>query len=124
MKGLNFNCTVLNGLVYAGESQSLPIKILVLMVLSFVVGVGTSGDECSDIYRGKKAFSEIEVVTVARYLYNNKASLAGYMDIHAYSQLWMTPWGYTRSYPRDYREMVSIAIESAIILVVYWVQQS
>lgn len=27
------------------------------------------------------------------------------MDIHAYSQLWMTPWGYKRAYPKDYAEM-------------------
>ena len=29
------------------------------------------------------------------------------MDIHAYSQLWMTPWGYARKYPADYNELVS-----------------
>ena len=28
------------------------------------------------------------------------------MDIHAYSQLWMTPWGSTKTYPKDYTEMV------------------
>lgn len=28
------------------------------------------------------------------------------MDIHAYSQLWMTPWGYKRAYPKDYTELV------------------
>ena len=29
------------------------------------------------------------------------------IDVHSYSQLWMTPWGYVKSYPRDYRELVS-----------------
>ena len=29
------------------------------------------------------------------------------MDIHAYSQLWMMPWGYKRAYPEDNGEMVS-----------------
>ena len=43
---------------------------------------------------------------VARYLYKNRNNLIGYMDIHAYSQLWMTPWGSTKTYPKDYTEMV------------------
>ena len=43
---------------------------------------------------------------VARYLYNNRHNIIGYMDIHAYSQLWMTPWGSTKTYPKDYTEMV------------------
>ncbi len=68
--------------------------------------MGTSSNECSDIYRGPKAFSEIEVKQVADYLKSIKSQLAGYIDIHAYSQMWMTPWGYTRQYPRDYSEMV------------------
>ena len=30
------------------------------------------------------------------------------MDIHAYSQLWMTPWGHGKGqYPPTYQEMVS-----------------
>ena len=29
------------------------------------------------------------------------------MDIHAYSQLWMTPWGYKKADPGDNGEMVS-----------------
>lgn len=28
------------------------------------------------------------------------------MDIHAYSQLWMTPWGYTKYPTRDHNELV------------------
>ena len=77
-------------------------------ILEFFIvkGVGTSSSECADTYRGRSAFSEIEVRNVANYLSRNKNNLAGYMDIHAYSQLWMTPWGYTRRYPRDYSEMV------------------
>ena len=44
---------------------------------------------------------------MARYLYKNRRSLIGYMDIHAYSQLWMTPWGYKKTLPKDYTELVS-----------------
>ena len=69
-------------------------------------GVGTSSSPCRDTYHGPRPFSEIEVVNVARYLYRNRRNLVGYMDIHAYSQLWMTPWGFTKANPRDYSEMV------------------
>ena len=71
-----------------------------------LLGVGTSSSPCRDTYHGSRPFSEIEVFNVARYLYKNRHNLIGYMDIHAYSQLWMTPWGYTRTYPEDYAEMV------------------
>ena len=69
-------------------------------------GVGTSSNPCRDTYHGPRPFSEIEVRNVARYLYKNRRNLIGYMDIHAYSQLWMTPWGYKRAYPKDYTELV------------------
>eukprot|EP00794_Sanderia_malayensis_P006276 gene6276-6997_t len=72
-------------------------------------GVGTSSSECSDIYRGRRAFSEIEVSNVANYLSRNKYQIAGYIDVHAYSQMWMTPWGYTKRYPSHYSEMMRVA---------------
>jgi len=72
-------------------------------------GVGTSSNPCMDTYHGRRPFSEIEVLNVARYLYKNRHNLIGYMDIHAYSQLWMTPWGYTRTLPKDYNEMERVS---------------
>ncbi|XP_058960443.1 carboxypeptidase B [Pocillopora verrucosa] len=72
-------------------------------------GVGTSSNPCRDTYHGPRPFSEIEVRNVARYLYKNRRNLIGYMDIHAYSQLWMTPWGYKRAYPKDYTELKRVS---------------
>ena len=45
---------------------------------------------------------------VASYLslLSRQRKIAGYMDIHAYSQLWMTPWGYTKYPTRDHDELV------------------
>ena len=71
-------------------------------------GVGTSRNPCSDIFHGQRPFSEREVLSVAKYLYSIRKRLIAYYDIHAYSQLWMTPWSYTRQYPSDYSEIVSI----------------
>jgi len=73
-------------------------------------GVGTSSNPCRDTYRGTKPFSEVETRNVARYLQSIRWSLVGYLDIHAYSQLWMTPWGHAkRAYPSTYSEMMRVA---------------
>lgn len=79
--------------------KSYPVSLL-------PTGVGTSSNPCSAIYHGSRPFSEVEIRNVASYLYRNRRNLIGYMDIHAYSQLWMTPWGYKKAYPKDYAEMV------------------
>lgn len=70
---------------------------------------GASGSPCSDTYYGTRPFSEVEVRNVARYLYKNRQNLIGYMDIHAYSQFWMIPWGYKRAYPDDNGEMMRVS---------------
>ena len=70
-------------------------------------GVGTSS-RCGDIYHGPRPFSEVETYNVAKYLLKQRRNLIGYMDIHAYSQLWMTPWGYKRAYPDDDGEQMRV----------------
>lgn len=72
---------------------------------------GASGNPCNDAYRGTHAFSEVEVRNVANYLkdLSKRDQIAGYMDIHAYSQLWMTPWGYTQQPTRDYDELMRVS---------------
>jgi len=76
---------------------------------------GSSSDPCSDIFHGPRAGSEVEPLAVANFL---KATprVAGYMDIHSYSQLFMSPWGYTAAYPSDYQEMLNMmnSVVSAI----------
>lgn len=72
---------------------------------------GASSNPCNDAYRGSHAFSEVEVRNVANYLksLSNEGQIAGYMDIHAYSQLWMTPWGYTKQPSRDHEELMRVS---------------
>jgi len=75
-------------------------------------GEGTSGYVCSDIYRGAKAFSEIETKTISEFLtqIHSQQTLKLYIDVHAYSQLWFTPYGYSdNSYPNDYSELLRVA---------------
>ncbi|EDO46924.1 predicted protein [Nematostella vectensis] len=65
---------------------------------------GTSNNECSQIYRGKQAFSEKVTYNVAKFLYENRHRLKGYIDFHAYSQMFLSPWGYTDAKPSNYTE--------------------
>lgn len=75
-----------------------------LCFLYVVLVPGASDEPCDDDYRGIEPFSEVEVKNVAEYLRKNRP--VGYMDIHSYSQLWMTPWGYTERKTRDHKELV------------------
>jgi len=62
---------------------------------------GASGNPCDDAYEGPKAFSEVEVRSVAGFL-KNITGLNGYVNFHSFAQLWMSPWGYTAAKPSDY----------------------
>ena len=88
--------------------------ILINVFSAFLLVPGASGNPCNDAYRGTHAFSEVEVKNVANYLKDNQ--IAGYMDIHAYSQLWMIPWGYTQQPTNDHEELVrKLPVKHAII---------
>uniref|UniRef100_A0A7M5XDB1 Peptidase M14 domain-containing protein n=1 Tax=Clytia hemisphaerica TaxID=252671 RepID=A0A7M5XDB1_9CNID len=66
-------------------------------------GVGTSSNCQSDVYRGPQPASEVEVQNVQRYL--GALNLKSYWNVHAYSQLVLTPWSWTTTLPRDYSEI-------------------
>jgi len=75
-------------------------------------GEGTSSNTCSDIYRGPYAFSEVETRSLAEFLtqLHNQQTIKMYIDVHAYSQLWFTPYGYSSNkYPSDYSELLRVA---------------
>ena len=66
---------------------------------------GASAEPCKESYRGLSAFSEVEVKSVANYL--EKLSKA-YWNLHAYSQLFLTPWSYSTNDTSDQLEFVGI----------------
>jgi len=74
-------------------------------------GVGTSPNECTDIYHGKYAFSEPCTRAVSNYLAQVASSqgLKSYWGVHCYSQLVLFPWGYTTRRAPDYREIKRVA---------------
>jgi murein tripeptide amidase MpaA len=65
---------------------------------------GSSSDPCNDAYHGPAPGSESEPLALANFV-KNTPRVMGYIDIHSYSQLWMSPWGYTTALPADYSRM-------------------
>jgi len=64
-------------------------------------GAGTNTNPCSEAFCGPTAFSEIEVRTIALFI-RDAQKFIGYINFHAYGQLWMGPWGYTDDLPIDF----------------------
>jgi carboxypeptidase A1 len=62
---------------------------------------GASRDPCDDAYCGPRAFSEVETKAVADYV-TKVGNVIGFIDFHAYSQLWMQPYGWTGTKPKDF----------------------
>lgn len=57
---------------------------------------GSSNRPCAETYAGEKAFSELESSSIAQFLWDNRASVRVYMSLHAFSQMWLYPWGYKK----------------------------
>ncbi|CAF3428507.1 unnamed protein product [Rotaria socialis] len=64
---------------------------------------GASSDPCDDTYCGSKPFSEVETAQVSNFLLTHNDTFVHYINFHSYSQLWMSPWGYTTSKPAQFK---------------------
>lgn len=56
---------------------------------------------CGQTYCGPTPFSEVEVENVAKYLQglqSSGADVKAFLDVHAFSQFWMWPYGYTKDF--------------------------
>ena len=58
---------------------------------------GSSGDPCSDIYRGPAAFSEPETQAIKGVLdaLAGQGRLAAHLDVHSYATKFLSAWGWT-----------------------------
>jgi hypothetical protein len=74
---------------------------------------GTSTNKCSDSYQGPSPASEVEVQAIQSFLCGHKDTLKGYINFHAYGQLWMSPWGYTDALPVDYTDQNNLSAAAA-----------
>jgi len=79
---------------------------------------GTSTNPCAETYRGRVAASEIEVRQVQTFLTTNQetSSIQAYLNFHAYSQLWLSPYGYKSAPPPNNNELQSVGRAAAAAL--------
>lgn len=69
---------------------------------------GASKDPCSPIYCGRSVTSEPEVKGVADFIESVPGRFKAYVDFHGYLQVWLSPWGHSRGFPRRYIVQVII----------------
>ncbi|KAG0309255.1 Carboxypeptidase A4 [Dissophora globulifera] len=74
---------------------------------------GSSGNPCSDAYHGPEPFAAKEAKMVADFILK-KENVVAYIDFHAYSQLWMTPFGWDCSkIPKDDEDIMEAGLGAA-----------
>merc|ERR1712002_968939 len=67
---------------------------------------------CTDIYPGPYAFSEPCTKSAAETIMSLRHEIKGYISFHAFSQLWLTPWAYTKKVPADFDDLMAVATEA------------
>lgn len=75
-------------------------------VFLFLVA-GSSGNPCSETYRGPHANSEPEVKAIVDFV-KSHGQIKAFISIHSYSQLLLYPYGYTSKKAADQEELVSL----------------
>ncbi|KAG0202890.1 hypothetical protein BGX28_004735 [Mortierella sp. GBA30] len=76
---------------------------------------GSSTNPCAEDYMGPSAFSSPEATNIANYL-KSLPKVVSYIDFHSYSQLWMTPWGYSKTRPSNYNYINGLASKAVAAL--------
>lgn len=66
---------------------------------------GSSSNPCSDTFHGQRPFDNEETSNLARYAEGLGDRMIVQTDVHAYGQMWMHPWGWTRSLSADDADM-------------------
>nr|XP_054775101.1 carboxypeptidase B-like [Lytechinus pictus] len=82
-------------------------------------GSGSSGNACSDTFRGPSFHSEPEVEGTTRFLKDLKEEgrdIACFIDFHSYSQLWLSPYSYRKLYAENSDTQVGAAKEACAAL--------
>ncbi len=77
---------------------------------------GSSPLPCSETYRGPNAFSEPETQVVRDFVIAHPR-ITSSIDFHSFSQLVMSPWGYTIALPPDHAlfQQISAQMSQAIL---------
>ncbi|KAL3114642.1 hypothetical protein niasHT_016273 [Heterodera trifolii] len=76
---------------------------------------GSSLNACSNLFAGKKAFSEPEAKAIADFLQDEeiKGSVDAFITLHTYAQLWIHPFSHEyQSFPNDVAKVKSLALSA------------
>jgi murein tripeptide amidase MpaA len=74
---------------------------------------------CESVFAGRIPFSEPETIAIANFILQHRSTLKLYIALHSYSQLWLTPWGYTTERPDDYVDLIRVANRATSVLQSY-----
>ncbi|PIK48749.1 putative carboxypeptidase B [Apostichopus japonicus] len=79
---------------------------------------GVSDNSCGITYRGPTSGSELEIQAITNFLVDEQREWVGFIDFHAYSQLVLSPWSYSKvaSLPADSDVMVDAGTKAATAL--------
>ncbi|KAJ8311403.1 hypothetical protein KUTeg_010758 [Tegillarca granosa] len=69
---------------------------------------GSSKDPCHLTYPGVKPFSEPETANIRDIILSKKHKIKAYLTFHSYSQMLLTPYGYTKEKAPDHKELAGI----------------
>ncbi|KAF7491847.1 Carboxypeptidase A2 [Sarcoptes scabiei] len=70
---------------------------------------GSSSNPCSQTYHGPYPFSEPETKSISDFVYKNRHRVKLFVTLHSYSQLILTPWGWTHELPKAYPDLMRVA---------------
>ncbi|XP_077966846.1 carboxypeptidase B-like [Styela clava] len=72
---------------------------------------GSSTTCCSDTFRGPAPFSEVEVYSQKQFVMGIP-NVRAYIDVHAYSQYWMYPYGWSETPTKDATKLEQVGQDS------------
>ncbi|XP_043943087.1 carboxypeptidase A1-like [Protopterus annectens] len=76
---------------------------------------GSSGNVCSESYRGPYAHSEVEVKAIVDF-FKQHGNIQSFLSLHSYSQMLLYPYGYTYSPAPDDAELNAVAKKAVAAL--------
>lgn len=62
----------------------------------------------SEAYHGPKPFSEKETSAMAKFIKKHKSHIKAFVTVHSFGQYILTPWGYTRTKPKNFPKLFKI----------------
>lgn len=78
------------------------------MVISLMSSAASLNNDnpCSNTYRGSSPESEKETKAVTDFIRSHLKSIKAYITFHSYSQMLLFPYGYTKKWPPNHKDLV------------------